>query len=96
MTGDPILAWSETLNKRIVIGVSAWDGREGFSSPALTQREKPWAKEGFATGDLPSYQEAQRPRVHRGLCACGRSKARKRGTCQVCYQVGRRLKRKAA
>ena len=90
MTGDPILAWSEKSNRRVVIGVSEWDGRDGLSSDRLTQREKPWAKEGFATGDLPNYREAQRPRVHRGLCACGRSKARRSGTCRGCYQSARK------
>lgn len=102
MTGDPIMAWSDKLNKRVCIGVIAVELRDGLSSPSLVQREKPWAKEGYATGSLPSQKEMKVPNASdayqqaRQKCSCGRVKARGRGLCHRCKQQQRRIGRRAA
>ena len=92
MTGDPILAWSEKLNRRVVIGVSAWDGREGLLPDRVTKPDyQMYIRGASAARDLPSRKE-----IGAGdgpvwvKCRCGRRMSHRAARCLRCRLADRR------
>lgn len=106
---EPIYAWSDALNRKVLVGISLWNGRDGLlpdrpqQTPLHLRRpEGPLGRARARVGNaLPSQTEMgdghnHGPKSLRGRCGCGRSCARHAKRCLVCARANQSVRRRKA